>query len=74
MNPAVEGALVGAGVGLFLVGTEYFLLRSAVNERAKRFKRKAEFDVTERRRMTSMTRFAVLLPAAFALGFWVLWG
>jgi hypothetical protein len=72
MHPAIEGALIGAGVGLFLVGTEYLLLKQAVNERARRFKRKAEFDVTERRRMMSMWRFAVLLPIGFALGFWVI--
>lgn len=72
MHPAVEGALIGAGVGFFLVATEYLLLKKAVNERAQRFKRKAEFDSTERRRMTSMTRFAVLLPIGFALGFWLL--
>jgi hypothetical protein len=72
MHPAVEGALVGVGIALFLIVAEYFLLRQAVNERADRFKRKAEFDVTERRRMTSMTRFALVLPFAFALGFWML--
>ena len=71
MHPAIEGAIIGAAVGLVLVGAEYLLLSQAVNERAKRFKRKPEFDVTERRRMHSMTRFALLLPAAFALGFWM---
>jgi flagellar biogenesis protein FliO len=74
MHPAIEGALVGAGVALFLVGTEYLLLKKAMNERAQRFKRKAEFDITERRRIGSMTRFALVLPPAFALGFWILWG
>ena len=71
MHPAIEGALIGAGIGAFLVGAEFLLLRHAVNERAARFKRKAEFDVTERRRMMSMWRFAVLLPVGFAVGFWL---
>ena len=71
MHPALEGALIGIGIALFLVVAEYLLLRQAVNERAERLKRKAEFDVTERRRMTSMTRFALILPFAFALGFWM---
>lgn len=71
MHPAIQGALVGIAVAFFLVGAEYLLLRKTVNERAARFKRKAEFDVTERRRMTSITRFAVLLPFAFALGYWL---
>ena len=71
MHPAIEGALVGAGVALFLIGAEYFLLRKAVGERAERLKRKAEFDGTDRRRMTSRTRFASFLPIAFAIGFWI---
>lgn len=71
MHPAIQGALIGTGVGFFLVGAEYLLLRKTVNDRAERLKRKAEFDVTERRRITSMTRFALLLPLAFALGFWI---
>jgi len=71
MHPAIEGALIGAGVGLFLVGAEYLMLKRAVNERAQRYKRKAEFDITEQRRMSSMWRFAILLPIGFALGFWL---
>jgi hypothetical protein len=71
MHPAIEGALIGTGVGFVLVAAEYLLLRKGVHERAERFKRKAEFDVTERRRITSITRFALFLPAAFALGFWI---
>jgi hypothetical protein len=45
-----------------------------VNERAKRFNRKAEFDVTERRRMATIMRFAVVLPIGFAVAFWLIWG
>ena len=71
MHPAIEGALVGAGVAVFLIAAEYFLLRKAVGDRAERLKRKAEFDVTERRRISSLTRFAVILPFAFAVGFWI---
>jgi hypothetical protein len=74
MNVAIQGALWGLGIGAFLVFAEYLLLNSAVRERAERFKRKAEFDITERRRMSSITRFAVLLPPAFALAFWIMWG
>jgi len=74
MHVALQGALWGLGLGAFLVFAEYFMLSKAVRERAERYKRKPEFDVTERRRISSITRFAVLLPPAFALGFWVLWG
>jgi len=71
MHPALQGALIGSGVGIVLVALEYLLLRKDVNERARKLKRKAEFDVTERRRISSMARFAFFLPAAFALGFWI---
>ena len=71
MHPAIEGALIGTGVGFFLVAAEYLLLKKNVNERAQRYKRKAEFDITERRRISSMTRFALILPFAFALGYWL---
>lgn len=72
MHPAIQGALIGTAVGLLLVAAEYLLLRKAVNDRAERYKRKAEFDVTERRRISSMARFAILMPLAFAAGFWIL--
>jgi hypothetical protein len=74
MNPAVQGALWGLGIGAFLVLVEYLMLSKGVRERAERYKRKPEFDVTERRRISSVTRFAVLLPPAFAFGFWLIWG
>jgi len=74
MHVAIEGLLIGAGIGLFLVAMEYVLIRKAVIERAERYKRKAEFDVTERGRVISMARFAVFLPPAFALAFWIIWG
>ena len=71
MHPAIQGALIGAAIGFLLVAAEYLLRRKGVNDRAARLNRKAELDVTERRRISSMTRFALLLPAAFALGFWI---
>jgi hypothetical protein len=72
MHPALKGALVGLGVAIALVLFEYIFLNKAVNERAKRLHRAAEFDVSERRRMATITRFAVLLPIAFAIGFWLI--
>ena len=74
MQVAIEGAFVGLGVALFLLAAEYLLLKKAVNERAVRLKRKVEFGQTERARILSMARFSVLLPAAFALGFWIVGG
>jgi hypothetical protein len=74
MHPAVEGALIGAGIGAVLTLFEYIMINSAVNERAKKYNRKAEFDVTDRRRMATIGRFAAALPFAFAFFFWYIWG
>jgi hypothetical protein len=74
MNPVIEGALIGLGIGVLLVIFEYMMLSQQVNERAKKLSRKAEFDITERRRMTTILRFAALLPFGFAAAFWLIWG
>jgi hypothetical protein len=74
MNPIVEGALIGLGIGAALVVFEYLLISQAVNERAKKLNRRAVFDVTERQRMATIMRFALLLPIGFAAAFWVIWG
>jgi hypothetical protein len=74
MNAALEGALIGLGIGAFLVFAEYLMLSKAVRERADKLKRKTEFDMTERRRIHSILRFALVLPPAFAFVFWWVWG
>jgi hypothetical protein len=74
MNPIVEGALIGLGIGAALVVFEYLLISQAVNERAKKLNRRAVFDVTERQRMATITRFALMLPIGFAAAFWFIWG
>ena len=74
MNPALQGLLIGLGLGAFFVIFEFLALNKAVNERAKRLNRKAEFDVTDKRRMATITRFAALLPLVFAFFFWWIWG
>jgi hypothetical protein len=74
MNAALQGALIGLGIGAFLVFAEYMMLNKAVHERADKLKRKAQFDETERRRIHSILRFALALPPAFALIFWWVWG
>jgi len=74
MNPVIEGALIGLGIGVLLVIFEYMMLSQQVNERAKKLNRKAEFDITERRRMTTILRFAAILPFGFAAAFWLIWG
>ncbi len=74
MNPVVEGALIGLGIGAALVVFEYLLIAQGVNERAKKLNRRAEFDITERRRMATIMRFALVLPIGFAAAFWFIWG
>jgi hypothetical protein len=74
MHPALQGALIGAGIGAFLVLAEYVLLTKAAKDRAARLNRVAELDGVERNRIRSMVRFALLLPAGFALAFWFVWG
>jgi hypothetical protein len=74
MQSALHGLAVGFALGLGLLIFEYVALNRAANERAKKYNRKAEFDVTDRRRMHSMARFALVLPIGFAVGFWLIWG
>lgn len=74
MHVVLQGALVGLGLGAFLVAAEWLVLRSAAKERAVRLRRAAELDDTARKRIRSITGFALFLPAAFALAFWVIWG
>ncbi|MGQ0653989.1 MAG: hypothetical protein ACT4P4_17290 [Betaproteobacteria bacterium] len=72
MHPAIQGAIVGAVIGLFLILFEYIMLKKAVDERAKRYHRKAEFDQTEKKRIHTVLRFALILPIGFAAGAWLI--
>ena len=72
MHPAIQGALIGLGLGAFFVLFEYIALNKAANERAQKYNRKAELDVTERRRISTIMRFALVLPFAFAAAFWLI--
>jgi hypothetical protein len=73
MPPFVEGALIGLGIGFFLFLFEFLMLNKQVNERAKRYNKKPEFDMTERRRLATVRNFALMLPIAFGVGFWWIW-
>jgi hypothetical protein len=72
MQTALNGLLIGFAIGAALLIFEYMMINKAVNERAKKYNRKPEFDVTDRRRMHSMLRFAILLPIGFAAGAWII--
>ena len=74
MQSALHGLAVGIALGVALLLFEYVAINRAVNERARKYHQKAEFDVSDKRRMHSMARFAFVLPFAFAFFFWLLWG
>lgn len=74
MEMALQGALVGLGIAVFLVAMEYFFVSKAARERAARYKRKPEIDEVGQRRLRSIASFALLIPPAFAAAFWILWG
>jgi hypothetical protein len=72
MQSALYGLYVGIALGLGLLIFEYMAISRAVNERSKKYHTKAEFDVTDKRRMSSMIRFAFVLPFGFAVVFWLI--
>ncbi len=74
MHPALQGGLIGLGVGVFLLIFEYLALRKQVNERAKRYNKAPEFDVTETRRLATIRNFVPILVIGFAAAFWIIWG
>ena len=74
MESAIQGAVVGVVIGLVLVLFEYIMIKKAVDERAKRYHRKAEFDQTEKKRIHTVMRFALFLPIGFAAGAWLIFG
>lgn len=74
MHPALQGALVGLGIGVVLLVFEYMALSKQVNERAKKYNKAPQFDVTEKRRLATIRNFVPILIIGFALGFWMIWG
>ena len=74
MHIAVQGALVGLLLGVFLILIEYTFVKKNVEERAKVHHRKPEFDDTDRKRIRQVVNFSFFLPFAFALGAWLVLG
>jgi len=72
MHPALEGLLIGAALAAVLLAAEYYLQQKIAVEHAKQFKRVAELDADQRKRISSMARFCVFIPPAFALAFWII--
>lgn len=74
MRAAIEGALIGGGLGLLLLAVEYLFIRKAIKERSQRLHRMAEIDPSERKRLYALASFCAVLPFAFAFFFWLVWG
>ena len=73
MHPAMMGALVGLGLAILLYVADYMMIRKSATERARRKHKNqpVELDNTERKRLRSLFMFCLLMPPAFALGFWM---
>lgn len=75
MHVALQGALIGVAIGLFLVAAEYFFVVKGAKERARRqHQLNHEIDSTERKRLASIASFSAFLPPVFAFFFWLIWG
>ena len=74
MHVALQGALTGLGVALFLIAVDYLQLRRQARERAKKRHVPPVFDDIERRRLASLVRFCIFVPPVFAISYWLLWG
>jgi len=71
MHPALQGALLGIALGALLVVYEYITVKKEVEERAAARHQKPQFEPSDRARITSVLRFAVLLPVGGAGIFWL---
>jgi hypothetical protein len=75
MKDLIQGALVGLVIAACMFGADYMMIRRGAAERAvKHHKKVVEFDGTDRKRIKSLGRFCLVLPIAFAIAFWLIWG
>ena len=74
MQTALMGALAGLGLAIVLMLFEYMAIKNAIADRAKRTHRPSQMDATESKALSSLFRFCLILPPAFALGAWMIWG
>ena len=74
MHPALQGLLIGIGISVFFVVFEYTAANRSAAERAKKMAKKQEWNQDEKARVQSVTRFAMVLPIGFALGWWLISG
>lgn len=71
MHPAVQGLLAGFVIGAIMIAAEYYFVKKAVEGRATPSNPKPEFEPMDRNRVRAVINFAIFLPPAFAIGFWL---
>lgn len=74
MHPALEGLIIGTILAGVLLGAEYWLQRKEAIDRAQRLKRAVALDDDQRRRISTMARFCIFIPPAFAAAWWLIFG
>jgi len=74
MHVSIQAAILGLAIGMVLVYVEYHMLKKAARDKAERLHRPEEWGDMERGRVNTVLRFSLFLPAAFALGAWIIWG
>ena len=74
MHIALQGLLIGAGLGLLLFLFEYFSAHKSANARGKHQAKKPELNQDERARIASMLRFCFFIPPGVAIIAWLVWG
>ena len=74
MNVALQGLLIGAGLGVVLIFFEYTAISREVAERSKRMAKKVDWDSNQVSRMRNITTFGLMLPIGFAIGAWWVFG
>jgi len=74
MHIALEGLLIGAGLGVVLIVFEYVAITREVAERSKRVAKKVDWDSNQKSRMRGMINFGLILPIGGAIGAWWIWG
>jgi hypothetical protein len=72
MHPALKGALIGLGIGVFLYLFEYMAIQRAASERARKMAKKVEILQEETSRLRGMMKFSLFCPVGMALIFWIM--
>ena len=70
----LQGALVGLAISVFMIIMEIRSVNQSAKERGEARHKKPELEPEEKIRVRSVITFSFIIPPAFALGAWLLWG